>query len=142
MLKTAIPAISQLSVLIPRKGNTFNIDGGSGIVSISDGDTHHVYFEGNRYGAVNLESIQDRIQIAAGRLICRYPTTARIFLDGCALDEHFQIVGNYTYSNKRMSISPESIRDFENWESLYGKPNGSSRPASMSHSPTISRTIQ
>ena len=52
------------------------IDAGSGIVG-APGESHVVlYYEGNRYGASNLEYYPDRVKNAAGRLFQRYPTIA------------------------------------------------------------------
>jgi hypothetical protein len=40
-----------------------------------------VHFEGNAFGADNLQTFEDRLQCAASRLVTRYPTTAkRVFL--------------------------------------------------------------
>ena len=39
-----------------------------------------VYYEGNIYGACNLETFADKAKCAAGRLITRYPTVAQVVL--------------------------------------------------------------
>lgn len=56
------------------------VDRGSAIVGCVTGDEAAeqvtVYFEGNRYGYANVQTLADRARIAAGRLIEHYPTVA------------------------------------------------------------------
>jgi hypothetical protein len=46
-----------------------------------------VYFEGNRFGADNLQRWVDRVNCAAGRLLSRYPTVATALLPVGELEE-------------------------------------------------------
>jgi hypothetical protein len=52
---------------------------GSAIVGTyeREDDSKTVYFEGNKYAALNLRTFEGRLQVAASRLTARYPTTAK-----------------------------------------------------------------
>jgi hypothetical protein len=68
-----------LNVYLPREGSHLGslVDRGSALVADDLGqDRLVVYFEGNRYGAVNLQRWADRVECAAGRLTAKYPTSA------------------------------------------------------------------
>lgn len=84
----------EFAVLIPLPGSVVRhwIDRGSGVVALAQ-DVHDaianrhrveappdatitVYFEGNRYDAVNLRTFEERLNCAAGRLVTKYPTVA------------------------------------------------------------------
>jgi hypothetical protein len=74
-LAVVIPAVfgsGPLGRVLPR----------SGIVArrLSHGKVE-VYFEGNRYGAANLTTFEERVLCAAGRLTARYPTVAKAWCD-------------------------------------------------------------
>lgn len=66
----------------------------SGIVAATLDDQVDVYFEGNRYGAANIVTFEDKVLHAAGRLDAKYPTVAR---GRYALDD-FVVVGLFSYS--------------------------------------------
>ena len=89
-----------LLVLVPRPGSVADrvIDKGSGVVAEAasldmTGLAFDAYFEGNRYGAANLQTFEQRVESAAGRLRARYPTVAR----GWFACTDWLIVGTYTY---------------------------------------------
>lgn len=49
----------------------------SGIVGINKNDGNVlIYYEGNLHGASNLETYEERVKCAAGRMFTRYPTSA------------------------------------------------------------------
>lgn len=48
----------------------------SGVVGVRDGDGLFVYYEGNLNGASNLNTFEERVSCAAGRMFTNYPTTA------------------------------------------------------------------
>lgn len=48
-----------------------------GLVPANDDAPVLIYYESNRFGAVNIVTFADRCMIAAGRLTQRYPTIAR-----------------------------------------------------------------
>lgn len=68
-----------------------HIDRGSGIVGkiIVEADPDEspllVYYEGNRYGATNMERYAERVMHAAGRMTEDYPTTAQSVVRADAL---------------------------------------------------------
>lgn len=59
----------------------------------TDGDRIVVDFEGNKHGAVNLKKYEGRVEVAVGRHLTEYPTTAR---RSVALEEVVR-VGSATY---------------------------------------------
>jgi len=90
-------------VLVPKPGTraSRNIDPGSGVVTLAaywrsaaDTDRVLVYYEGNRYGAVNLTTFEERVLQAAGRLDKRYPTIAK----GAWPAIEFDVVGTFSFS--------------------------------------------
>jgi hypothetical protein len=88
-----------LRVLVPKPQTVAAcvIVAGSGIVAeeaTRPGRHLEVYFEGNKFGAVNLKTYPDRIKSAAGRLALRYPTVARGFFDPA----DFVVVGTFTFT--------------------------------------------
>ena len=66
----------------------------------SDSDPLLVHYEGNMYGATNLESYLDRALCAAGRLLERYPTTAKM----AAAPDELMFVGYLDYEQQRIDI--------------------------------------
>jgi hypothetical protein len=90
-----------LRIYVPAELGCELIDHGSGIVSATSDenigilrvhDRVHidhviVYFEGNRYGAMNLRRWVDRVSCAADRLLTKYPTVAVACLDRTTLLE-------------------------------------------------------
>lgn len=71
------------------------IAAGSGIVAspLKDNQGYVLDFEGNLYGACNLQKIEQRIFHALDRQKTNYPTIARIFLSRSDLEENFLVVG-------------------------------------------------
>lgn len=114
-------------VLVPVPGSAAarQIDPGSGIVTDASpfpvaGDVR-VYFEGNRYGAENLQTFEERVQCASGRLATKYPTIA------CGLFKavDFHVVGAYTFSAdyKRytLTIFRNSVPRAQAWMTMSAK---------------------
>lgn len=86
---------------------------GSAIVSdgqLRDGQLL-VYFEGNLYGAVNLQRFEDKMLQAAGRLVQKYPTVARCLMPVDQLME----VGTYDYPNQRFQAKPDTLSALNQW---------------------------
>ncbi|WP_218309759.1 hypothetical protein [Alteromonas antoniana] len=104
-----------LAVLVPREGSYPSqvIKQGSAIVSMGEPEGMEesvlVYYEGNIHGACNLESFEDKCEIAAGRGLQRYPTTA--FLVAEKTD--FVEIGTYCPESKEVKISQPSV--LEQW---------------------------
>lgn len=68
----------EVAVYIPTPGAGTAIDAGSGIVGrFTSGHHLEVYYEGNRFGAVNIVTFADRVYHAADRMESSYPTSAR-----------------------------------------------------------------
>lgn len=96
-------------LLVPKleyqdKWARFALKGGSSIVgfvrSADDAGRYVVYFEGNVYDAVNLQTFKDRAVCAYGRMTHSYPTVA---MTTAALEE-MEIVGSV--SNTTFSVVP------------------------------------
>lgn len=67
------------------------------------------YFEGNLYGAVNLQSFSERLLSAAGRALQRYPTVAKSFFNRSDL----VLVGYYDFEQKHLVvIDRRSLKDW------------------------------
>ncbi|BCB22300.1 hypothetical protein [Bosea sp. ANAM02] len=70
-----------IGIYVPRPGSpaeTMIRPHSAVVATIEDGaDMASCFFEGNVHGAQNLRSFHDRLVVAAGRLTCDYPTTAR-----------------------------------------------------------------
>lgn len=82
------------------------IDVGSGIVGeYVDGDVE-VDFEGNRFGAVGLETWIERVAHAAGRRVERYPTAARRRVPAAMLVEvgTFDVEGGIAYLDNPAAV--------------------------------------
>ncbi len=101
------------------------IDPGSAIVAIQEGYFYQVYYEGYRFGAENMLTIEGRIQIAASRLLCKYPTVAKLVISENTFKSLFVTVGEYVYLNNKLSVNPDSRDDFEQWVASYKPPHGS-----------------
>lgn len=85
-----------LDILIPNGESFRYLLPGSGIVANPTPNANNqkdVYFEGNKYGAVNLGTYEERLLNAADRLWGKYPTVARMRLDEKSFSE-FLIVGS------------------------------------------------
>jgi hypothetical protein len=105
--------VKRLTVLVPKPGSRAAdmIDAGSGVVTDEASWTGLpealVYFEGNRYGAENLRTFDQRVLSAAGRLDQRYPTVAKAMLP---IDD-FVPVGLFTYTadwtTSALALDPE-----------------------------------
>jgi hypothetical protein len=76
---------------------------GSGIVGGTPANGYVVIdYEGNLHGAVNLVTWRDRVEIAAGRHVERYPTVAR----AAAKEEQLVDVGLFDTETRAISLWP------------------------------------
>lgn len=107
-------------ILTPRfpKTHTFNIAAGSGVVAkeVQEGFMD-VYFEGNLYGASNMQTIEERIYQAASRLFNKYPTVARMRLPKSIVLEYFDEIGQID-SRYNIVINRQSKRLLDKWLSF------------------------
>lgn len=80
----------------------------SGIVGtgeVKDGLTT-IYFEGNLYGAENVVRYDQKVEHAAGRLVEKYPTTAKMMLK----PEHLTQVGTYDSESHVLDVTdPDAL---------------------------------
>ena len=91
----------ELVILVPKHGSRpeMVIDKASGVVADESAtfdppDHVMVYFEGNRYGASNMNRYEEKLLHAAGRLSSKYPTVARAVFRW----DEFDIVGRFMFS--------------------------------------------
>lgn len=70
-------------------------DPGSGIVGFATENGFLIYFEGNRFDAENLHSWDSKVRQAYGRLVQKYPTVAKSFVNQSDLVSVGQTNGNY-----------------------------------------------
>ena len=102
----------QLPVYCPKPSSPFAraIAAGSGIVG--DPNRSHdglilVYYEGNLYGAVNMQKYSERVLHAADRLATRYPTIACQYIPA----DQLKAIGTYDRGSKGFALSdPEALR--------------------------------
>lgn len=71
----------------------------------------HVYFEGNRNRASNLERYEDRLIVAGGRLVERYPTIAHARVPAA----DFVVVGELDTADWRFTPDPEQDNLLRTW---------------------------
>lgn len=108
-----------LDVLIPRSTAKNYILGGSAIVRIYKRDIARIYYEGNIYQASGLEVILGRLQVAAGRALTSAPTTAFMMLTDSQVEKEFMTVGVYQYDTNTLTIDPECMTEWNEWEKSY-----------------------
>jgi hypothetical protein len=76
-----------------------------------DGDlVFQIDFEGNRYGAVNLQTYGQRCMQAAGRMAADYPTTARRLLSSDQAREQLDLIGTYDDGERLVYLDGEAQR--------------------------------
>ena len=82
-----------INVYVPAPGSHVRrtIAEGSGIVGTMEDDRLLIDYEGNLYGAVNIKTFADRVDVAWGRHRVRYPTVARMLVK----PEEMRHVGEY-----------------------------------------------
>jgi len=122
-------------ILVPKTPT--QIDPKSGICAsrLPSGE-FQIDYEGNRFGAENLRTYEQRLLHALDRGKTKYPTVARQFQPLASLEENFHIVGIINYGIMRsalqartttyhteeqcvrsaMEIFPEKTDVFESWK--------------------------
>lgn len=106
----------KVKVYIPKRDTEAHkrIDQGSGIVGRSFGEDHvELYFEGNRYDAVNVRTWEQKVAVAAGRMSVSYPTVAKMV---ASKDELLE-VGEYDTQSRetRWVNTPSSVPVIIDW---------------------------
>jgi len=110
---------TQLMVVVPGSGAKSVVDPGSGIVALKSEGFYRVYYEGNRFGASNMHSIEGRLIIAASRLLTAAPTIAFHVIAENEFKDCYDIVGNFIYEGRTLTISEGSSKKWSDWVSKY-----------------------
>lgn len=103
-----------IAVYVPKPGLHGLIAPKSGVVGSTQGVTDRVMidYEGNLFGAVNLERYANRVARAYDRHVTRYPTVARAFVSP---DELIQI-GTYEPAEFGVLVYPGgAMNDLAEW---------------------------
>jgi hypothetical protein len=107
-----------LKVIVPKKmKEERGIVKGSAIVCEQNPNKHglfKIYYEGNLNGASNLETFEEKLLIASGRLVASYPTIAFDWIKEDELFEKFTVVGQYNPENRLLEIQQADV--LENWK--------------------------
>jgi hypothetical protein len=105
------------NILVPKSKDLDlrNIASGSGLVGVSTENVDLIYYEGNVYGAENLREINERILVAAGRLMTRYPTTAFSAYPADFIQENFCVVGTVDLIGGRMVVNITDQLRLDGW---------------------------
>lgn len=109
-------------ILTPKDYAAFgrhNIKSGSALVSVSTDIGTRIYYEGNVYGACNLDNMSERIYTAAGRAMTAYPTISFLYLDDTSAESDFDIVGHVELINQRMAITVTNEEKLFDWAGTY-----------------------
>ena len=115
-MKSTADLSQTLPVLIPKQAGTFGILKASAIVLLRQEDgLHRIYYEGNAYGADNLNDIHGRLQVAASRALSRAPTTAFFGLSEDDLKEHFVEIGTYQYATNTLMVNCLARNNWSQW---------------------------
>lgn len=105
-----------LRVYVPVTGSRADkqITRGSGIVGQPRDERIHLHYEGNLYGASNLDAINERLCCAWGRLKDRYPTVAQ-----CLVEKDDVIEVGLFDGQTIAFISGDTERIFREYEARY-----------------------
>lgn len=108
--------MSDFKVYIPKESSrlTAVIAKGSGIVSCTEeyipGHVK-IFYEGNLYGAENLETFEDKLYIASSRAVANYPTIAKMMVP---LDQ-LVCIGEYNFTDKKFKLNSECVDVLDQW---------------------------
>lgn len=112
------PKYDTATIYIPVEGSLLDqvIDPGSGIVGIRKRSMGMlvIYYEGNRFDAINLREGRERVICAFGRLAVQYPTVA---MQGVMSENESQLipVGEIAWPNVISFHSPEKEIKFDEY---------------------------
>ena len=112
------------TIYVPVEGAVLdtNIDPGSGIVGIrKESGMLVIYYDGNRFDAINMREGRERVICAFGRLAVQYPTSA---MRGVMPEYESQLiaVGEITWPNIISFYSPDTEIMFDEYMAKY-RPN-------------------
>lgn len=115
-MKNVIDISTPLPVLVPKQHGYMGIDPASAVVLLKGEDgIHRIYYEGNRHAAINLESIDGRLQVAASRALTKAPTVAFMAITDEILHEQFEEIGLYQYSTDTLLVDLSHARIWNQW---------------------------
>lgn len=106
-----------ISLFVPRSDSPMRCRLGSGAAVVGDRDSLDsngcitIYFEDNRYAAVNVKNYADRALVAALRMRDRAATVARAAISPSELVE----VGYWDEENGRAIIDPDMRHELDYW---------------------------
>lgn len=107
-----------LTVYVPNEASFLakQIKPGSGIVGSPSGYAHpemseRIDYEGNLYGAMNMNTYTERVYHAAGRHVTKYPTVARVWCNPADLVR----VGTFHYETQVLLIDPDMQPTVDAW---------------------------
>lgn len=102
---------NHFTIYVPRDEQAlYWIFKGAGIVAASEPtlpEMVHIHFEGNLYGAANLNDFNERVLSAAGRLREGYPTSAQAHVPFHLLHE----IGALHYEQRKITIIDQAALD-------------------------------
>lgn len=110
-----------LTIYIPKPGSAIErqLAPGSGIVGEPHPSGVLLHYEGNLYGAANLQRYEERLKHAAGRLVGRYPTVAMMLLPAAEAADALVAVGEYdaqTWTAHFDAVQRQAIRRYSGEE--------------------------
>lgn len=106
-----------LALFVPHTNSDLRCRIGKGSAIVGDKDVYDgngritIYFENNKYAAVNIKNYADRALVAALRLHDQVATVARATIDPCDLVE----VGLWDEENSRAIIDPDKRHELDYW---------------------------
>lgn len=120
-------------ILVPSAGgknkHPYPFVAGSGIVGLKGEDYGLVYYEGNLNNASNLNTIDERIIVAAGRLMTKYPTVAFTSHLADDMDSLYEVVGEVTLTNGKLTLNVTDRNKLDQWFSAAVQKNAVEEPA-------------
>lgn len=107
----------ECSILVPTANaqQQYPFVNGSGLVGVKTDDYGVIYYEGNLNGCSNLNTIDDRVIVAAGRLMTKYPTVARTGHLADEMDELYDIVGTVNLVGGKLTLNVTDREKLDAW---------------------------
>jgi hypothetical protein len=114
-------------VFVPAEGRLDSIAPGSAIVGeLTNAELHdgrrlvQVYYEGNLYGAMNMDTYEGRMVIAADRLSVHYPTIAQRLVP---VDDLI-CIGTWCHETQTLDVEEPEL--LEAWKAQHWQASGGS----------------
>lgn len=101
----------ELAVYVPASEHlTHMIAAGSGIVGSPAAHESRkvvIHYEGNLFGAENMQTFEQKVHHAAGRHVCAYPTIATAVVD----EDQLHRVGSYDVATDSIDVEDQAAVD-------------------------------